>query len=378
LAHGSARSVPGCDIHQAIKTQAHLLHSFGGHPGAAGLALAPENIVAFRRGLSAALADCPISAEKTIALDAVIELSQISAELLAVIHRLAPFGPGNPPVKLGCTGLTVVEEANFGKTGTHKRLVVQDRAGFQQQLIWWRGAAEPSPQGIFDLAFTLSYDDFKGGEAIQIEWLAAREWTPAPITTKPVFIDWRRASSPMRNLTREAHISYLLWAEGVTVPNFSPLLRHQLTPAENLVVWTPPPGQDIYQQALAIVKPRQIFLVGQPLGFDTLPAFIKQLMGLVKYALTHKEGEVYLAELAAALGHRQTTTRLGIDWLVAQGKLSIYADEGDILVLRPALRPPTGEAATVENLLQIALAETAAYRQFFREANLAALQIGVG
>jgi single-stranded-DNA-specific exonuclease len=76
LARGSARSVPGCDIHQAIKTQAHLLHSFGGHPGAAGLALVPENMAAFRRGLSAALADCPISEEKTITLDAVIELSQ--------------------------------------------------------------------------------------------------------------------------------------------------------------------------------------------------------------------------------------------------------------------------------------------------------------
>jgi single-stranded-DNA-specific exonuclease len=142
-------------------------------------------------------------------------------------------------------------------------------------------------------------------------------------------------------------------------------------------VWTAPPGQDIYQQALAMVKPRQIFLVGQPAPFDTLPLFVKQLMGLVKYALTHKEGELYLAELAAALGHRQTTARLGIDWLAALGKVSIYADEGEILVLRSAQRLPTREAATVENLLQTALAETAAYRQFFKEASLATLQKAV-
>jgi hypothetical protein len=125
---------------------------------------------------------------------------------------------------------------------------------------------------------------------------------------------------------------------------------------------------------LALVKPRQVFLVGQPSPFDTLPVFIKQLMGLVKYALMHKEGEVIFEELAGVLGHRSTTIRLGIDWLVAQGKLSIYVEESDLLVLRPDQRPPTPEAPTVENLIQTALAETAAYRKFFREASLAALQ----
>lgn len=371
LARGSARSVPGCDIHQALKTQAHLLHSFGGHPRAAGLALAPDNIAAFRRGLSAALDGCRPDQENIITLDALVELPQISPELLASIQRLAPFGEGNPPVRLGCTGLHVAEEKVFGKTSSHKRVVIRDAAGFLQEIIWWGGAAEPSPQGTFDLAFTLSPDDFNGG-GIQVEWLAAREWMPAPAIIKPEFIDWRQVGhlqSKIENLK-----SKILWSEGFTLPNLSPRPRHQLAPAETLVIWTAPPGQDIYQQALQAVKPRHIFLVGQPSPFDTLTAFIRQLLGLIKYALTHKEGEVNLDELAAALGHRTATVRLGIDWLAVQGKLSIYADEGDILVLRPAHRPPRPEAGAVENLLQAALAETAAYRRFFREASLTALQ----
>jgi single-stranded-DNA-specific exonuclease len=375
LARGSARSVPGCDIHQAIKTQAHLLHSFGGHPQAAGVALVAENITPFRRGLSAALAGCQEAGEKKITLDAVVELPQLSLELLAAIQTLAPFGPGNPSVKLGCTGLVVVGETLFGKTRSHKRVTVRDSAGFLQEIIWWSGATEPSPQGTFDLAFTLSPDDYKGS-GVQVEWLAAREWVPAPITTKPEFTDWRRIENPI------SHIPHLispvshpqLWAEGIVLSGLTSFPRHHLTPAETLVVWTAPPGQDIYQQALALVKPRQIVLVGQPSPFDVFPAFITQLMGLIKYALTHKEGEIYLAELAAALGHRQATARLGVDWLVGQGKLSIYADEGEILVLRPDQRPPGAEAAMVENLLQAALAETAAYRRFFREASLTALQ----
>jgi single-stranded-DNA-specific exonuclease len=376
LGRGSARSVPGCDIHQALKTQAHLLSSFGGHPLAAGLAIQPENIPSFRQGLSAALADCSIAPEKSITIDALVELPQISVELLATIQRLAPFGAGNPPVHLGCQGLRVVEEVVFGKVGTHKRLVVQDEAGRQQpNVIWWGGAVERVPQGRFDLAFTLSPDDFKGGDAVQVEWLAAREWAPIPVTRPPEFIDWRHLPNAQASVSQLTSPVPLIWAEGVTMPDLSPLPRHKLHPAAALVIWTAPPGQDIYQQALAAVRPQQIFLVGQPSPFDTFSPFVKQLMGLIKYAMLHQEGEVSLENLAAALGHRVTTVRLGLDWLVAQGKLTIYVEEDESLVLRFEQHSPTEAAATIEDMLKSALAETAAYRRFFRQAGLASLKV---
>jgi single-stranded-DNA-specific exonuclease len=177
---GSARSVPGCDIHAAIKSQAHLLRSFGGHPMAAGLALkSPELLADFRRGVSAALGDCR-PPEKSLTVDAVVTLPQISMELLRTIQRLAPFGAGNPPVLLGVAGVRVIGESAFGKSRTHARVVIADASGQQREVIWWRGATEPSPTGQFDLAFSLGPDDFKGGEAVQLEWRAAREWSPAP------------------------------------------------------------------------------------------------------------------------------------------------------------------------------------------------------
>jgi single-stranded-DNA-specific exonuclease len=392
---GSARSVPGCDIHQALKTQADFLTGFGGHPMAAGLTITPPNVTAFRRGLSAALAGCRPSAEKTITLDLLVDLPQISATLLTTIQRLAPFGAGNPPVRLGCPGLKVVGEAPFGKTRVHKRLVVEDKAGHQQEVIRWGGAAERSPQGTFDLAFTLSPDDFKGGGAVQLVWVAAQEWAPTPVTRPPEFIDWRQVpnpqtevqhlisnpqspisnlQSPISNLQSPISNPPLIWAEGVTLPALTPLPRHKLHAAESLVIWTAPPGQDILQQVLVTVRPQQIFLVGQPSPVDTFPAFIKRLMGLVKYSMTHKEGEIYLEELAAGLGHRLTTARLGLDWLVAQGKLAIAVEEEEVLVLRPEQQLPTEAVATIENILESTLAETAAYRRFFKEASLASLK----
>jgi single-stranded-DNA-specific exonuclease len=388
LGRGSARSVPGCDIHQALKTQSDLLSNFGGHPMAAGLAIPPENLITFRRGLSATLTDCPTQAEQSITIDLVVELPQISADLLATIQRLAPFGPGNPPVRLGCTGLNLVNAVTFGQFGTHQRLIVQDEQGYQQEVIRWGGAAERPPQGTFDLAFTLSPNDFKADNSVQVEWLFAQEWEPALVIQHIEFIDWRKIPDPQSLLSNHAPPTtpgqlpptnvLLIWSEAASFPPFpglSPLPRHKLQHAETMIIWTAPPGQDILQQAIVAVRPERIVLVGQPSPFDTLPAFIKQLMGLIKYAMIHKEGEVYLEELAAALGHRFTTVRLGIDWLVAQGKLSIYVEEEALLVLRSDQRSANAEtAATLETILKSILAETAAYRRFFREASLESLK----
>jgi single-stranded-DNA-specific exonuclease len=374
LGRGSARSVPGCDIHQALKSQAGLLVSFGGHPGAAGLALNPEKLADFRRGLSDALADYRPRLEKSLKLDLMVQAPQISMNLLTTLQRLAPFGAGNPPVCLGCANLKIVDEAIFGRARDHKRLVVADEAGRRQEVIWWGGASQSSPAGEFDLAFTLSPDDFKGGDAVQVELIAFREWEPTPITAPTEFIDWRTATN-LQSLISNLH-SPLIWAEGdinssfVTLRGHSSLARHHLHPADSLIIFTAPPGHDIFQQALTLVSPQRIYLVGQPSSLDDFPAFINHLMGLVKYAMARKEGELVLEELAGALGHRVTTVRLGLDWLAAQGKLFIEVEEEELLVVRPARQPPTAAAEAIETILQSALAETKAYRQFFRQASL--------
>ena len=381
LGRGSARSAPGCDIHQALKTQAELLTTFGGHPMAAGLTIAPEKIVALRRGLSAALIDCNPTTGKSVRIDAVVELSQASEGLLATIRRLAPFGSGNPRVQLGCRGVQIVTESTFGRSRDNKRLVIADESGQQQEVVWWRGAADRSPQGRFDLAFTLGLNEQRRSSAIQLTWLAAREWAPPVAAPLFEFFDRRQSGDDQLPGINDQEPA-VIWAEGIEPPQQGAmkavtLSRHQLRPAETLIIWSAPPGPDIFQQVISVVQPHKIYLVGRLSPFDAFPAFIKQLMGLVKHALTHKEGEVYLEELSAALGHRTTTVRLGLSWLEAQGKLIIYVEEEGVLVLRSAQQSASAEATTVETILKSALEETAAYRQFFREAGLAALKKGL-
>ncbi|MDM8521361.1 single-stranded-DNA-specific exonuclease RecJ [Anaerolineales bacterium HSG6] len=368
LGRGSARSVAGCDIHQAIKSQADLLVSFGGHPMAAGLALPVENILPFRRGLSEALAGCQETTESQFKIDTLVSLNQLSIDLLTTIQRLAPFGNGNPSVLLACQGVTIVNETVFGKQKAHKRVLIADDNGHQQTVIWWGGVKELSPEGRFDLAFTISRDDFRGGDAIQLEWQAARQWqTAVELTVKPTLVDWQHQPNLVTQIQQLP--ACMVWGEatspvqGVT---FQP--RYQLQPCQNLILWTVPPDDSTYQQTVLQTQPHQIFLVGRDSAFDQLPAFIRQLMGLIKYSLQHKHGIVTWAHVAAALGHTIATTRLGVDWLVAQGKLLIQSEGQSRITVQPTQHPPQpSQVTTIEAQLTSALAETSAYRRFFRD-----------
>ncbi len=371
VGQGSARSVPSCDIHQAIKTQADLLIHFGGHPMAAGLAISPDKIANFRRGVSEVLTNCYQPGETELSLDAFVELNQLSADLLKSIQRLAPFGNGNPAVQLGCHNLRIVKETIFGKRHDHKRVVVQDEKEQQQEIIWWSGATEPLPVGMFDLAFTIGTDDYAGGESIQVTWLAVQSLEAVSVTVKPQFVDWRHLPHPELEIGKQR--LPVVWGEGVSVAGLSLLSRDNLPSAESLVIWTAPSSETVFQQIIATVRPRRVFLVGQVPPFDSPLTFISQLMGLLKYAMQQRNGEVQLEQLAAALGHDVATIRWGINWLAAQGKLTTSNKNG-MWVVQTSQQPANQiEATMIEQYLKSALTEAVAYRKFFLSVSLSEL-----
>lgn len=97
MATGSARSVPGFDVHKAIESCADLLTNFGGHTYAAGLSLPVANIPAFRRRFEEYV-ERHIQPEQTNAIlriDAVVDFRDINRRIVADIKRFAPYGPDN-------------------------------------------------------------------------------------------------------------------------------------------------------------------------------------------------------------------------------------------------------------------------------------------
>ncbi|MBK7946630.1 MAG: single-stranded-DNA-specific exonuclease RecJ [Flavobacteriales bacterium] len=94
---GSARSVKGFDVHEAISACSDLLDQYGGHMYAAGLTMPVENVEAFRQRFDEAVR-ATITAEQRVPeeeVDIELRLDRIDEGLLRVIKHMAPYGPGN-------------------------------------------------------------------------------------------------------------------------------------------------------------------------------------------------------------------------------------------------------------------------------------------
>lgn len=149
-AHGSARSVPGVSIHEALTHCAGHLTTFGGHAMAAGLRLETPRIDAFRR----ALIDCingRLAADDLVGridVDAACTMPELDMELFRQVQRLAPFGRGNPAPRLWLRGARLHERDLVGTGGRHLRLTLTDGRRWQRAIAFGLGdLLERLPRG---------------------------------------------------------------------------------------------------------------------------------------------------------------------------------------------------------------------------------------
>ena len=97
VAKGSARSIRGFNIYEALESCDDLLLQFGGHEAAAGLALELDKVQEFRKRFNTILKE-NLNAEDIlpeITVDAKISLSEITPKFVRILEQFAPFGPQN-------------------------------------------------------------------------------------------------------------------------------------------------------------------------------------------------------------------------------------------------------------------------------------------
>ncbi len=235
-AHGSARSVEGVNITEALAANADLLDGFGGHAGAAGLRLPQANIRALRRALTRTIA-LP-SAEPTLDVHGFQTLPEITLDLAADLERLAPFGAGNPPLVLAARDVRVTSQSTIGRGGEHARMTVEDQQGNSQRVIWWQHGS--IPQERIDLALSVRTANYKGERQLQIEWVDARPAEGVVQVRAPSVevVDYRDDPDPLARLRELGDV--LIWRE--VDAQIEGKTRLELTPAPRLAIWTIPPG----------------------------------------------------------------------------------------------------------------------------------------
>ena len=133
---GSARSVAGFDLYEAIENCADLLENFGGHVYAAGLTLKEENVPEFARRMDGFIAG-KITAEMLIPIvevDAKLDFAQITPKFSRLLKQFQPFGPGNNnPIFMTENVYDAGSGRKVGAGGVHLKLdLIQESQPYHQ------------------------------------------------------------------------------------------------------------------------------------------------------------------------------------------------------------------------------------------------------
>ncbi|PWH18797.1 MAG: single-stranded-DNA-specific exonuclease RecJ [Anaerolineae bacterium] len=386
-ARGSARSVEGVNITQAIAAQAALLSSFGGHPMAAGLAFAPaadlaERIARFRQAINYTVEEMlgGRTLETQLQLSAYLPLDQVDWLLAEQLERLAPFGAGNPAPLFAAQNLTLSSYSEVGRQNEHLIMDVEDEQGKGYRLIWWQGAGWPLPEGKFDLAYRLRGRSYNGERHLQLEWVDFRLCPQATLalTTAEALIleDYRQDDNPHQRLQAlRAEGDLLLWAEAAERAALQGKDRNELDSHPHLVIWTIPPSASELRRALQRVRPQRITFFAIDPQTDTLDRFLERLRGLLKVVAIRQHGQTTWAWLAAATCHRVAAVRLGVQVLAEQGLIEILAADDQGFTFQPCLAKPSASPTTnllVELLRQ--LEESRAFRRYYATCSLETLR----
>lgn len=181
LVKGSARSIRGISIYNALKSCEDLLEGFGGHDYAAGLTLRAENVEAFQRRFDEAVghASTPELLEPTEDVDAPLNLSEIDNRFWAVLQQFAPHGPTNLAPVFQADDLEVVgQPRTVGREGLHLKFAVRQRSGEGETMdviayrmgkqlgTLQRSQREGTP---VELLFNVDENNFRGQRSLQLK-----------------------------------------------------------------------------------------------------------------------------------------------------------------------------------------------------------------
>jgi len=174
LCKGSARSIRGFHLCQALKHCEDLLEGYGGHAYAAGIKIKSEKINSFRERINA-YADQLLKEEDLIPfyeIDAEIQADDISLKLAEELEQLGPFGQENPVPLLMGRGLTLAREPQIVGQD-HLKIWIQRKAGGAVEGIGfgmasWRDFFKNTR--VFQAVFEISVNDYAGNRSVQIQF----------------------------------------------------------------------------------------------------------------------------------------------------------------------------------------------------------------
>jgi single-stranded-DNA-specific exonuclease len=168
IAYGSARSIPGFDLHNALGLVGHMLNGFGGHAMAAGFSVKTDRIKALEEAFEAIAAENipedPPAPE--LSIDAELRLEQVDESLIADLAKLAPYGQGNPEPCFIAHRLKAIGPRVIGDG--HLKMEMVDGNRTMEAIGFGMAERKPVDGELMDVLFTPEVNTWQGVSQIQL------------------------------------------------------------------------------------------------------------------------------------------------------------------------------------------------------------------
>jgi single-stranded-DNA-specific exonuclease len=160
---GSGRSIPGFDLLGGLEACAAHLEKFGGHRAAAGLEIRADRVADFREAFIAHTAAelGPAELTRTDRVDAVVGGGGLGLDLAEELDRLAPFGMGNPGVRLLVPSARVGDVQPMGE-GKHARFSLQSGDRRALGVCFGRSSLPVGADEPIDASVRLEINEWNG------------------------------------------------------------------------------------------------------------------------------------------------------------------------------------------------------------------------
>lgn len=171
-AKGSARSIEGFNLFEALVHCGKVLEKYGGHEQAAGLALKPENIDEFRRMINE-YADSVLDEDDLVPrmkIDVRITKEDMTLENCKELKLLEPFGESNPPPVFRYDNLKVHEIRPVGQDSRHAKIRFDDNGTLIDAICFNGGGLTDCYElsDIVDVVCSMEINLWNGRENVQL------------------------------------------------------------------------------------------------------------------------------------------------------------------------------------------------------------------
>ncbi|OPA80378.1 single-stranded-DNA-specific exonuclease RecJ [Paenibacillus selenitireducens] len=169
---GSARSIQGFDMYEALTECSDLLEHYGGHQAAAGLTVQRENIGAFEERMNQ-LADQWLTPEHYVAsteVDLECQLCDANLALIESLAMLEPFGMSNPAPRVMMKGLRVKDRRQLGQEKQHLKLTLSEGSTELDAIAFRSGelATLMADHAALDVLGELQVNEWNGRRKAQL------------------------------------------------------------------------------------------------------------------------------------------------------------------------------------------------------------------